>query len=355
MKKKILFYLLLTTSIAIGQVTRKYSNEFLNIGVDAASLGMANAVVATTNDVNAVYWNPAGLVDIKGYQAGLMHTEYFAGIGKYDYASFAMPLENNSAFGIAIIRFGVDDILDTTDLIDSEGNIDYNRVDLFTAADYALLASFAKKELFKGLDIGFNAKIIRRVIGDFANSWGFGFDAGIQYSKNKWRFGLMASDITTTFNAWSIDEEGFQAIADAIPGQNQTLPEKNELTIPKLQLGVARNFSLSSDIGLHTELDFNMRFTETNDIISSSIVSVDPALGFELDYHKIVYLRGGVGNFQNITEFDNSTSLNVQPNIGLGFKYKGIQIDYALTNIASVGNALYSNVFSLKVDFDAFK
>ena len=37
--------------------TRKYSNEFMNIGVDAAALGMSNAVVAHTNDVNSGYWN----------------------------------------------------------------------------------------------------------------------------------------------------------------------------------------------------------------------------------------------------------------------------------------------------------
>jgi hypothetical protein len=36
-----------------------------------------------------------------------------------------------------------------------------------------------------------------------------------------------------------------------------------------------------------------------------------------------------------------------QPN-GLGFKYKGIQIDYALTDLGNQSAALYSNIF--KVD-----
>jgi len=70
---------------------------------------------------------------------------------------------------------------------------------------------------------------------------------------------------------------------------------------------------------------------------------------------KIVYLRFGVGNFQNIDQFDDTTSLSLQPNVGLGFSYHGIQIDYALSNIASTGNALYSNTFSLKIDFDFMK
>ena len=68
-----------------------------------------------------------------------------------------------------------------------------------------------------------------------------------------------------------------------------------------------------------------------------------------------MYLRAGVGNIQNELQFDNSKEVSLQPNFGVGFKYKGIQIDYALTNIASVGNALYSNVFSIKLDFNDFK
>jgi hypothetical protein len=43
------------SSLNYGQTVRKYSNEFMNIGVDAAALGMANAVVASTDDVNSGY------------------------------------------------------------------------------------------------------------------------------------------------------------------------------------------------------------------------------------------------------------------------------------------------------------
>ena len=354
MKKAVYILLFLTVSLS-AQSVRKYSNEFLNIGVDAAAFGMSKSVIATSNDVNSIYWNPAGLTNIKDYQGSLMHAEYFAGIAKYDYAGFAMPIDDNSALGVSLIRFGVDDILNTTELIDSEGNVDYNRIQLFSAADYALTLGYARKLSVEGLSLGVNTKIVRRIIGDFATSWGFGFDAGLQYQKNNWQYGLMVRDITTTFNTWSFDEVEFEKIKNAIPDQNQELPETTELTAPKAQLGIARSFQLNKDFNLVSEIDLNMRFTKTNDIISSDIISIDPAIGFQVDYLKLVYLRAGVGNIQNELQFDNSKEVSLQPNFGVGFKYKGIQIDYALTNIASVGNALYSNVFSIKLDFNDFK
>ncbi|WP_232297486.1 putative type IX sorting system protein PorV2 [Flavobacterium beibuense] len=356
MKKKFIFPILLFSFLAHAQSVRKYSNEFMNIGVDAAALGMSNAVTAHTGDVNSGYWNPAGLLQVKDKQLALMHASYFANIAQYDYAAFAMPIDERSAFGISVIRFGVDDIMNTTQLIDSEGNIDYNRISLFSAADYGVTISYARSLPLDGFQYGINAKVIRRVIGDFANSWGFGFDIGIQYqTKDNWKFGLMLRDITTTYNVWNIDEEEFQTISDAIPGENQELPETNEITLPKAQLGFSKKFIIRYDYSILASANLNMQFAQTNDLVSTESISFDPAFGFEFGYIDIVYLRGGVGNFQNIREIDGSGKLSFQPNIGLGFKYKGIEVDYALTDIGDQSAALYSNIFSLKVDLGIFR
>jgi len=327
----------------------------MNIGVDAAAFGMANAVVASTGDVNSGYWNPAGLVALEDNQLSIMHSSYFANIASYDYAGFAMPLDDRSAVALSVIRFGVDDILNTTQLIDDQGNIDYNRISLFSTADYGFTFSYARKLPLEGLNFGVNAKVIRRIIGDFASSWGFGLDAGIQFERNDWKFGLMVRDITTTFNAWSIDEDKFADIQGAVAGQNQELPESTEITIPKLHIGISRKFIFHFDFSLLTEVDLNFRFAETNDIISSSFTSIDPALGLEFGYVDLVFIRAGVGNFQNITQLDGSDSVGFQPNIGIGFKYKGIKVDYALTDIGDQSAALYSNVFSITLDWSIFR
>lgn len=354
--KKLYFFLFLCCYHQLtAQTFRNYSNEFLNIGVDARALGMSKSVVATSNDVNSIYWNPAGLMNLEDYEGSLMHASYFAGIANYNFAAIALPIDDKSAVGISVIRFGVDDILNTTELIDSQGNINFNRIRLFSAADYAFTFAYARNLIFKDMYFGVNAKVIRRVIGDFASSWGFGFDVGIQFERNDWKFGFMVRDITTTYNSWNINTVEFDKIKNSIPGQNQELPEKTEITKPKIQLGVARKFRVARDFHLLTEIDLNMRFAQTNDIISSSIISIDPTIGFELDYTELVYLRAGIGNIQNTTQFDGSKSVSLQPNFGVGFKYNGIQVDYALTNIGSVGNALYSNIFSIKIDYKFFR
>lgn len=355
MKKTIAILLLFISLMSHGQAVRKYSNEFMNIGVDAAALGMSNAVTGYTGDVNSGYWNPAGLLKIEDSEAALMHASYFANIAQYDYAAYAKKIDDRSAWGVSLIRFGVDDILNTTQLIDSEGNIDYNRISLFSTADYGLTFSYARQMKLEGFQYGVNAKVIRRVIGDFANSWGFGFDVGLQFDRNDWHFGLMLRDITTTYNVWAIDEDKYQDIQDAVAGQNQELPESTEITMPKAQLGIAKKIEFHYDYTLLAAVNLNMQFARTNDVIASDAVSIDPAVGFEFGYTDLVFLRAGVGNFQNVQQLDGSTKVNFQPNIGLGFKYKGIQIDYALTDLGDQSAALYSNIFSVKVDLSIFR
>lgn len=353
--KKLCFYLLLIGSISLqAQTARKYSNEFMNIGVDAAAFGMANSIVASIDNVNATYWNPAGLMQLKEQEVALMHAAYFANIANYDYAAFAMPIDDKSAFAFSMIRFGVDDIMNTTELIDKNGNIDYNKISLFSTADYGFTFSYARETPIENLHFGANAKVIRRIIGKFADSWGFGFDLGAQYKHKDWQFGIMVRDITTTFNTWSIDKNRLQDIQDAVPGENQEVPESTEITLPKLQIGVARNFMLNEDFNLLTEVNIHTRFVETNDIVSSSFASLTPSLGFQLSYTDLVFVRAGIGNFQDELQIDGVERISFQPNIGIGFHYKGISIDYALTDIGDQSAALYSNVFSLRLDLSIF-
>jgi hypothetical protein len=98
-----------------------------------------------------------------------------------------------------------------------------------------------------------------------------------------------------------------------------------------------------------------MKFEQNNNLISTEFVSINPAVGLELGYTDSVFLRLGIGNFQNELDFDNSTNMTFQPNFGLGLKFNNLEIDYAFTDVGDQSVALYSNIFSLKIDFDIFR
>lgn len=350
---------LLILLMCATQVTaqfRSYSNEFLNIGVDARAFGMGNAVVANVGDVNSTYWNPAGLAQIGDrWQGAAMHAEYFQSIAKYDYLAAAIPLDNRNAIGISLYRFGVDNILNTTELIDNQGNIDYDRVSTFSAADYALQMSYGGNFFnIEDVNFGLNAKLVYRNVGKFANAFGFGLDAGAQYRKGDFAAGIMVRDITSTFNVWSVNQDELnQLTIDGIV-LNEPPEETMELTLPKIQLGVSQKVHFSDKFTGLGELDLNFKLRETNDLVSASNLSFSPAAGVEVAYDEMIFIRAGVNNFQKVENFDGDKEFQFQPNIGLGFKYNGISIDYALTDIGDQSIALYSNIFSVKIDMAEF-
>lgn len=330
----------------------KYSNEFLSVGVGARALSMANSSIASVNDVTAGYWNPAGLINLEhNLNMNLMHAEYFAGIAKFDYGAVAIKNSDSSAMGFSLVRFGVDDIPNTLDLIDENGNVRYDRISSFSVADYAFMFSYARKSNIKGLQYGANVKVIRRIAGEFASAWGFGLDAGMQYQRGKWSFAAMARDITSTFNAWKYNKSTFE---EAFNQTNNAIPENGlEITLPKLILGTAYHFPVYKKIEGLAEINADLTFDGKREVvIKGDPISVDPHLGIELNYSKIVYLRMGIGNIQRVPNFDGKEETTFQPNIGIGIHYKRFGLDYALTDIGDQSIALYSNVFSISYSLD---
>lgn len=342
------------SQISFGQVqATKYSNEFLAIGVGGRGLAMGNSQVAIANDVTAGYWNPAGILNQSSqYDLMLMHGEYFSGIAKYDYVAFSIRLDSISGLSFSIIRFGIDDIPDTRFLYDANGAINYDNVRFFTAADYAFLTSYARKlKILGGLQLGGNFKIIHRKAGDFAYAWGFGLDLGAQLKVNKWQLGVMFRDITGTFTAWTHNTE---IIADVFSQTGNDIPQNSvEVTTPRLTLAVARYFQIKN-FGFLPTIDLTFTFDgKRNTLVSSDFTSIDPTFGMEMDFKKLAFLRFGVRNIQELKSFDSTTRISVEPTFGIGFHYKAINIDYALTSVGPHTESLYSHIFSIKLNFDS--
>lgn len=357
LKYKFLILLLVFVSFqSMAQV--KFVNEFLNIGVGARSHGMFGSVIASTADGTSGYWNPAGLADMTApFSVNAMHANWFGGLSNYDYMSITKRLNaDKRAYGsLSVIRMGVDNIPNTFNLVGPDGNINYDRIELFSATDYAFLLSYGRGiGALNKLSLGGTIKVIHRSIGKFGKAWGFGADFGMKYRlNNKFTLGLNAKDITTTFNTWAFnftEEE-----KTVLTGTGNDIPiSSTETSLPRLVAGIAYHVQ-KKNISILTELDLNISTNGTKSgVLSSDKFSIDPSLGIEAGYAGKAFLRLGIGNIQRVLNPENADrrEFDFQPNVGLGISLGRLRIDYALANVGNVAGALASHIFSLSLDFN---
>lgn len=344
-----------------GSTTRtpKYSNEFLKIGVGARAFGMGNAQVAAANDVTAGYWNPAALAsaDVIPYpEVSLMHASYFAGIADYNYIGFTMPVDSasNRHFGVSLIRMGVDDIPNTLQLREADGSFNYSKVSSFSETQLAALISYAwQPAIVEGLNLGFNAKIIYRGVGRFANAWGFGVDLGARYQRGPLALAAVLTDATHTYNAWTFNTETF---AEEFASTGNVIPTSSiELTRPALRLGLAYDFKVARRAKVLVAIDNDVYFDgkRPGSLAFIGNASLDPRVGLELallnlQYRKVAFLRGGVYNIQNIIDAEGNPVTGLFPTIGAGVVLRNFTLDYALANIGNLSENLHTHIVSLK-------
>jgi hypothetical protein len=290
----------------------------------------------------------------QGINLGLMHTDWFAGISNYDYIGLAVPVQNSKkAVGFSLIRFGIDKIPNTLSLYNSDGSINYDNIREFSAADYAALGSYAQqKKLGDGLlCFGGNAKVIRRKIGNFANSWGFGLDAALQYHKGIFQAGLVVRDLTNTFNSWRFsftDKE-----KQILQLNNNIIPISGiENTAPSVTLGTGLKSSITKKVEISGEI--NARVTtdgRRNTFVSGKTFSLSPSAGLELGYDKLIFIRAGVSNFQKDNTFSRVSFWTMQTAVGVGLRIRSINLDYAYANIGSSEARFYAHTISLHLNF----
>lgn len=335
---------------------RKYSNEFLKIGVGGKYQGLGGSLVASKEDPASVFYNPAAISTHESITGSLMHSSYFAGIANFDYGGVIIPIKNGQTLGVSLIRMGIDDIPNTIELYNPDGSINYDKITSFSIADMALFLSYAKKiEKIDGLSVGLNAKIINRSYGSFATGWGFGADIGAQYIKDKFQIGCMLQDITTTFSTWKFsftqrEKEVFAATNNDIPTSSV------EISLPTINFGGKYIFSLAKDnFTIAPSAKFTVFTDRRNVLFDISPVSVDGAFGAEFGLYKTAFLRLGVNNFTRPTDDLGNKYLTMMPSLGLGVKFSQFDLDYSYNNVANAGFGLYSHVFSFNVRFNKKK
>ena len=102
---------------------------------------------------------------------------------------------------------------------------------------------------------------------------------------------------------------------------------------------------------LQSELDFYIQTDgRRNTLFSTDKLSIDPAIGCEINFISKVFLRFGANQFQFFPVGNNQKTWAARPAFGAGFKTRSIQIDYGF-NDPGIGNGAYSHIISTLVRF----
>lgn len=110
MKRLSILIILISLSITVQAAFKKADRgtagaKFLKIGTGTRAIGMGEAYTAVSDEVNAAYWNPAGLTKISRIEFTAMHNLWLAGF-RHDYFGLAVPLrKNNQVLAVNVSNF----------------------------------------------------------------------------------------------------------------------------------------------------------------------------------------------------------------------------------------------------------
>jgi len=261
--------------------------NFLKIKPSARGASIGDGFVAISDDVNAAFYNPAGLTQISDLEFSLMHMIYMAETS-YEYASFAMPAGEDFTIGAYVVYLNYGSIAKTTEDINGmyqASTSSYSPNDMCVALSGAL-------KLGEGLSFGLNVKYASESI-DTSNITGIMADAGLLTEIEDIKIGASIYNIGT-------------------------------VSADKAPMGV--RFGGSTKLMAMEEDDLTVA-AGVNYVMASSKVS--GSLGAEWNYENFLFLRG---SYSLMTDAD---SLNV----GVGVKQDlGDMIGEVAYNFSMLGD-----------------
>lgn len=180
--------------------------NFIKIPQGGRQVGMGEAFTGLADDVNAIYWNPAGLADISRHQFSLMHSVWLLDINS-EYIAYALPI---AGFG-TIAAYGnflnAGEILQITE--DASGNYVPPTGEKVGASNMAISLAYGKKlseifgerTVFEDFYGGININILTEQVFEDSGG-GFGANIGMLYYPRYENFsvGLVVQNIGVTSN-----------------------------------------------------------------------------------------------------------------------------------------------------------
>ena len=306
---------------------------FLQIGVGARAIGMGGAFVATANDVSAMYWNPAGLGQLKNIEAIFVHSEWLVDI-TYDYAGIVFPMAQFGIIGVNITTLNMGEMeVRTVDRPEGTG-------ELFEASDVAMGLAYAYN-LTNRFSIGFNVKYIQQKIWKEKAS-GYAIDIGTLYltSVKGLRIGAALSNFGTDMKMAGNDLLIFYDPNPYESGNNDQIYSElktDSWPLPLVfQLGVAMDL-INNDQHL---------LTFETDAVHPNNNTESMHLGMEYGWNNLFFLRVG---YRNLFLEDSEEGLTLGG--GLNFKLFGnlqFSLNYAYADFGRLEDV---QRYSLKLRF----
>ena len=146
------------------------------MGAREAALG--EATVASTKDVNAIFWNPAGIAGIQGVEASFNYTQW---IGDINVLSGAVGYNWDGVAAIVVNYITLDyGNLQEALVTSSSGGIDTRTGNTFSGSDLSIGVGIARRFTDR-LSIGAQVKYLREDLFTYSSDvWAF--DIGTTYS-----------------------------------------------------------------------------------------------------------------------------------------------------------------------------
>jgi len=143
--------------------------QFLKIGVGARAMGLGGSFTALANDVSTLYWNPAGITNLRGFSFAVTHTEWFANIS-HDFAGVVYSLSSSDIIALNVIALNTGE-QEVTTVTQPEGTGVY-----YDVSDLAIGLSYART-LTDRFSVGLTVKYIQQnLYNESANT--FAVDIG---------------------------------------------------------------------------------------------------------------------------------------------------------------------------------
>jgi hypothetical protein len=146
--------------------------KFLNIAVGARAAGMGGAVVGLNDDVNSVFWNPAGIAHLEKNAASFSYMRWFD-MFDLNAAAASFNIEGWGTFAASVTVFSMDRMEITTEAKPNGTGRYYDAQDIAIGLTYA-------RFLTDRFCVGVTAKLINQKIWNETAS-GVAFDVGTQY------------------------------------------------------------------------------------------------------------------------------------------------------------------------------